>query len=87
MFTSAYASQVGPSRNFSMPLRLLSLTVGLLLSCASLASAEILAASVGEAEAMAERLEAACRETSETYVWRFAVPCGMISRTLWYLGG
>jgi flavin-dependent dehydrogenase len=25
--------------------------------------------------AMAERLEAACRETSETYVWRFAVPC------------
>jgi flavin-dependent dehydrogenase len=26
-------------------------------------------------EAMAERLEAACRETSETYVWRFAVPC------------
>jgi hypothetical protein len=25
--------------------------------------------------AMAERLEAACRETSETYTWRFAVPC------------
>ncbi len=25
--------------------------------------------------AMAERLEAACRETSETYVWRFPVPC------------
>jgi flavin-dependent dehydrogenase len=25
--------------------------------------------------AMAERLEAACRETSETYVWRFDVPC------------
>lgn len=24
---------------------------------------------------MAERLEAACRETSETYVWRFDVPC------------
>jgi DNA-binding beta-propeller fold protein YncE len=44
MSTSAYASQVeSPSRNSSMPLRLLSLTVGLLLSCASLASAEILA--------------------------------------------
>jgi 2-polyprenyl-6-methoxyphenol hydroxylase-like FAD-dependent oxidoreductase len=26
-------------------------------------------------EAMAARLEAACRETSETYTWRFAVPC------------
>ena len=26
-------------------------------------------------EAMAERLEAACRETSETYQWRFEVPC------------
>lgn len=26
-------------------------------------------------EAMAERLEAACRETSETYTWRFEVPC------------
>ena len=25
--------------------------------------------------AMAERLEAACRETSEAYAWRFAVPC------------
>jgi hypothetical protein len=25
--------------------------------------------------AMAERLAAACRETSETYAWRFAVPC------------
>ncbi|HYO12517.1 MAG TPA: hypothetical protein VE685_04900 [Thermoanaerobaculia bacterium] len=25
--------------------------------------------------AMAERLEAACRETSETYPWRFEVPC------------
>lgn len=24
---------------------------------------------------MAERLDAACRETSETYVWRFDVPC------------
>lgn len=24
---------------------------------------------------MAERLEAACRETSETYAWRFEVPC------------
>jgi DNA-binding beta-propeller fold protein YncE len=41
---SAYVSQVEPlSRNYSMPLRLLSFTVGLLLSCASLASAEILA--------------------------------------------
>jgi flavin-dependent dehydrogenase len=26
-------------------------------------------------EAMAARLEAACRETSETYTWRFDVPC------------
>lgn len=26
-------------------------------------------------EAMARRLEAACRETSETYPWRFEVPC------------
>ena len=26
-------------------------------------------------DAMAERLEAACRETSETYAWRFDVPC------------
>jgi 2-polyprenyl-6-methoxyphenol hydroxylase-like FAD-dependent oxidoreductase len=26
-------------------------------------------------EAMAARLEAACRETSETYAWRFDVPC------------
>src|SRR5574337_1395668 len=44
MLTSAYASQVEtPSQNCSMPLRLLSLTVGLLLSCASLASGEILA--------------------------------------------
>jgi hypothetical protein len=25
--------------------------------------------------AMAARLEAACRETSETYAWRFEVPC------------
>jgi flavin-dependent dehydrogenase len=25
--------------------------------------------------AMAERLEAACRETSDAYAWRFAVPC------------
>jgi len=25
--------------------------------------------------AMAERLEAACRETSETYAWRFDIPC------------
>ncbi len=32
-------------------------------------------------EAMAERLEAACRETSETYVWRFAVPCMARFRT------
>jgi len=31
--------------------------------------------------AMAERLEAACRETSETYVWRFAVPCMARFRT------
>lgn len=44
MLTSAYASQVEtPSQNCSLPLRLLSLTVGLLLSCASPASAEILA--------------------------------------------
>lgn len=26
-------------------------------------------------DAMAERLEAACRETDETYAWRFDVPC------------
>jgi len=26
-------------------------------------------------DAMAERLEAACKETSETYAWRFDVPC------------
>ncbi len=26
-------------------------------------------------DAMAERLEAACRKTSETYTWRFDVPC------------
>jgi flavin-dependent dehydrogenase len=32
-------------------------------------------------EAMAERLEAACRETSETYVWRFAVTCMTRFRT------
>jgi len=32
-------------------------------------------------EAMAERLEAACRETSEAYVWRFAVPCMARFRT------
>ncbi len=32
-------------------------------------------------EAMAERLEAACRETSETYVWRFEVPCMARFRT------
>ena len=31
--------------------------------------------------AMAERLEAACRETSETYAWRFAVPCMARFRT------
>jgi flavin-dependent dehydrogenase len=31
--------------------------------------------------AMAERLGAACRETSETYVWRFAVPCMARFRT------
>jgi hypothetical protein len=31
--------------------------------------------------AMAERLEATCRETSETYVWRFAVPCMARFRT------
>ena len=31
--------------------------------------------------AMAERLEAACRETSETYVWRFPVPCMARFRT------
>jgi flavin-dependent dehydrogenase len=31
--------------------------------------------------AMAERLEAACRETSESYVWRFAVPCMARFRT------
>jgi hypothetical protein len=44
MSTSTYASQVEtPSRNSSMPLRLLSFTVGLLLSWASVASAEILA--------------------------------------------
>lgn len=32
-------------------------------------------------EAMAERLEAACRETSETYQWRFEVPCMARFRT------
>lgn len=32
-------------------------------------------------EAMAERLEAACRETSETYAWRFDVPCMARFRT------
>ena len=31
--------------------------------------------------AMAERLEAACRETSETYRWRFEVPCMARFRT------
>jgi hypothetical protein len=31
--------------------------------------------------AMAERLEAACRETSETYTWRFPVPCMKRFRT------
>jgi flavin-dependent dehydrogenase len=31
--------------------------------------------------AMTERLEAACRETSESYVWRFAVPCMARFRT------
>lgn len=31
--------------------------------------------------AMAERLEAACRETSETYAWRFDVPCMARFRT------
>lgn len=31
--------------------------------------------------AMAERLEAACRETSETYTWRFDVPCMARFRT------
>lgn len=30
---------------------------------------------------MADRLEAACRETSETYVWRFEVPCMQRFRT------
>jgi DNA-binding beta-propeller fold protein YncE len=44
MSASAYASQVETlSRNSSMPLRLLSFTVGLLLSWVSVASAEILA--------------------------------------------
>ncbi len=32
-------------------------------------------------EAMAARLEAACRETSETYTWRFEVPCMARFRT------
>jgi flavin-dependent dehydrogenase len=32
-------------------------------------------------EAMAQRLEAACRETSETYAWRFEVPCMARFRT------
>src|SRR6185295_9298055 len=32
-------------------------------------------------DAMAARLEAACRETSETYTWRFAVPCMKRFRT------
>jgi flavin-dependent dehydrogenase len=32
-------------------------------------------------EAMAARLEAACRETSETYTWRFDVPCMARFRT------
>lgn len=32
-------------------------------------------------EAMAERLEAACRETSETYAWRFEAPCMARFRT------
>lgn len=32
-------------------------------------------------DAMAERLEAACRETSETYAWRFEVPCMARFRT------
>jgi hypothetical protein len=31
--------------------------------------------------AMAERLEAACRESSEEYMWRFAVPCMKRFRT------
>jgi hypothetical protein len=30
---------------------------------------------------MAESLEAACRETSETYTWRFEVPCMARFRT------
>lgn len=32
-------------------------------------------------EAMAERLEAACRETSETYTWRYEIPCMARFRT------
>jgi 2-polyprenyl-6-methoxyphenol hydroxylase-like FAD-dependent oxidoreductase len=32
-------------------------------------------------KAMAERLEAACRETSETYAWRFEIPCMARFRT------
>ena len=32
-------------------------------------------------ETMATRLEAACRETSETYAWRFGVPCMARFRT------
>lgn len=32
-------------------------------------------------DSMAERLEAACRETSETYTWRFDVPCMKRFRT------
>jgi 2-polyprenyl-6-methoxyphenol hydroxylase-like FAD-dependent oxidoreductase len=32
-------------------------------------------------DAMAERLEAACRETSEAYTWRFDVPCMKRFRT------